>query len=210
MDLASIAPSSGTQGVAADRAYRNADFLSIMLSEITHQDPMKPQETSKLVEGMQALQELANSRFRKFREDIQWAGDLVDKNVIVGQANLSKEELAKVRELGIDPDVGFATAAGRITSYRVVNDSVWVQVNGKDYPIDNVQNITASERDPRAVAEMAAGLLGAACDYVDPITRTLKNGRITDLKWNANGDFAVIVNQQEVPFANIRRLGLAG
>ena len=92
---------------AQSDAFRNADFLKIMLSELAHQDPMQPQETSKIVENMQKLQELANTQYTKFRADIGWGQQLMGKTVNVQQMMIGESEKQKLINAGVRPDVGY-------------------------------------------------------------------------------------------------------
>ena len=89
---------------SADGSLRDADFMKILLSEITNQDPFKPQDSAQIVEGMQKLQELANSRYEKSRDDQRWARDLIGGSVSVQQAQLegacSKHEAWIERQQG--------------------------------------------------------------------------------------------------------------
>ena len=82
-----VAPMEGSES-----QFREADFMAIMLSEITNLDPFEPANTAEMVQNMQKLQELANANFEKFRNDIRWAQDLVGNEVTVGKTFMSENE----------------------------------------------------------------------------------------------------------------------
>ena len=93
MDISALtAPASTTQADGIQKSFREADFLAVMLTEITNQDPFQPTETAKMVEQMQQLQSLANSNYEKYRADIQWADSLVGKEITVTQVNMTTAE----------------------------------------------------------------------------------------------------------------------
>ena len=57
MDISTLTGASPTTQVGdTSGAFRDADFLAIMLAELANQDPFEPQETSKLVDNMRKLQ----------------------------------------------------------------------------------------------------------------------------------------------------------
>ena len=85
-------PQRGGAAETSQSAFRNADFLKIMLNELQNQNPLEPQDTGKLVENMQKLQDLANTTYSKFRNDIRWAQDLVGKSVEVQQVQGTPKE----------------------------------------------------------------------------------------------------------------------
>ena len=85
MTLDALRSSTSTAQTAAQvdsensSAFREADFMAIMLAELSNQDPFEPAETAKLVENAQKLQELSNTRFERYRNDLRWAQDLIGK-----------------------------------------------------------------------------------------------------------------------------------
>jgi hypothetical protein len=189
---------------AQAQAFRNADFLKIMLSELSHQDPMQPQETSKIVENMQKLQELANTQYTKFRADIQWGQQLMGQTVNVQQMMISESEKQKLLNAGVRPDVGYGNLDGKITSFRQVGETVYVTIGDYDYPIDNVKQVRpgASGNDPDYLANIGPNLLGKTVGYrLDD--GTMAQGKVTHVGYDTNGDVMLNVNGLAVPYRNM-------
>ena len=176
MQVNSTISASQAASTQQDAAMRDADFMSLMLAEVSNQDPFNPTETSKMVEGMQQLQELANSRYDKFRNDIRWAQDLMGSEVSVSQANLTADEATRLREQGLDPDVGFASVTGVAQGFRVVDEQVWVQVDGKDYQLDNVRSISPNSGSGDALGSWADRILGREVSWFDEETSDFRSG----------------------------------
>ncbi len=180
------AATGGTNdGVAS--AFRTADFLQVMLSELKQQDPMSPQDTSKIVENMQKLQELANTQFTKFRNDVRWAQDLMGQTVEVQQqGGLDDKAIADLASKGLNPDVGYGNVNGTISSYKVVGEMVYVTVDGHDYPIDNVKKVTPRIRDPDTLTRIADELMGRSVGYRDEDDKS-RQGTVTAVGWSRDG-----------------------
>ncbi|TVR14851.1 MAG: hypothetical protein EA401_03710 [Planctomycetota bacterium] len=188
-------------------AFRDADFLAIMMAELSNQDPFEPMETSKLVENMQKLQELANTRHESFRNDLRWAQELLGQTVTVNQAGLSEEEARNLRDRGLNPDVGFDFVSGRVESYRVVGEQAWIHVNGKDYKIDNVQRINP-DRSSDHNLEIANNLLGFFVTFSEDMQGDRGGGLVTDVQWNEAGEVFLTVDNRFVDYNAITSIGL--
>ncbi len=188
------------------KAFRNADFLRIMLTEVTSQNPFDPQETSKLVENMQKLQDLANSTYTKFRADVKWANDLMGQDVRVQQQTIDPKEVQAQKDKGLKPDVGYGQITGKVESFRVVDEAVWVTVKGKDYPIDNLKQIIPKNNDATYLATMADQLLGKTVVYRKADGSTA-GGTVGAVKYDQHGDLAVQVGQVAVPYKDVVQIG---
>lgn len=211
MSTSAITSSSGTttKATAEDnaKAFRQADFLKIMLAEVTSQSPFDPQETSKLVENMQKLQELANTTYEKFRSDIQWGQNLMGKEVRVQQMPITPAEQEKLVNKGLRPDVGYAQVQGRVESFRVVDESVYITIGGKDYPIDNLKQLIPQQNttDLSAVADR---LLGKEVVYYEQATATTGSGRVTSVALDNQGGILVEVGDTSVAYEDLIQIGL--
>lgn len=205
MSTSAVTSSTSSGGLidAQAQAFRNADFLKIMLSELANQDPMKPQETSKIVENMQKLQELANTQYTKFRADIQWGQQLLGKTVNVQQMMISEGEKQKLLNTGVRPDVGFGNLDGKVTSFRQVGETVYVTIGDHDYPIDNVKQVRPeSGNDPDYLADIAGNLLGRTVGYrLDD--GTMSQGRVTHVGYDTAGAVMLNINGLAVPYRNM-------
>lgn len=218
MELSSLVGRQGLNPAAAPTqsstgAFREADFLAIMLTEITNQDPFEPTETSKVVENMQKLQELANTQYGKFRNDMRWAQDLMNQEVSVQQEIITEQEAAKLTERGIKVGRGYESVQGTVENFRIVGESVWVTVDGFDYPIDNVKAVLA---DPNAngggqggggqsLAEIADTLLGRSVKTSEAsgtVREVMK--RIDD----SGGYDLILDNGKRVQFSDVTSIGV--
>lgn len=211
MDLSAITGSgngTGALGGSTSAAFRDADFLAIMLAEVANQDPFEPMETSKLVENMQKLQELANTRYQEHRNNLRWAQELVGEPITIGQSNLTPDEERILRERGLNPDTGFGFVTGRVESYRVLGENVWLTIDGADYQIDKLQRIEPAPFDGESVAGIAGGLLGRHVNYLGTADGGPGgSGRVSDVTWTEDGQIILTVDGQRVPFDAIRGIG---
>lgn len=188
-------------------AFRDADFLSIMMAELANQDPFEPMETSKLVENMQKLQDLANTRHESFRNDLRWAQEILGQSVTVNQAGLSEQETRNLRDRGLNPDVGYDFVSGRVESYRVVGEQAWIHVNGKDYKIDNVQRINPDQSSDHNL-QLANNLLGFFITYSEDMQGQRGGGIVSDVQWNERGEVFLTVGNRFVDYNAITSIGL--
>ncbi len=187
---------------AQSEAFRNADFLKIMLSELAHQDPMKPQETSKIVENMQKLQELANTQYTKFRADIAWGQQLLGQTVNVQQQMIGDGEKQSLLNAGVRPDVGYGNLDGKVTAFRQVGETVYVSIGDYDYPIDNIKQVRPTTNDPDYLADLAGNLLGRNVGYrMDD--GTAGKGKVTHVGYDTNGEVMLNIDGLAIPYRNM-------
>jgi flagellar hook assembly protein FlgD len=201
--------SSGGLGTDTSQAFRNADFLKIMLAEVTNQNPLEPQETGKLVDNMQKLQDLANTTYAKFRADIKWAQDLMGQTVGIQQQPLDPAQKEALEDKGLRPDVGFAQKTGKVTGFRVVDQVVYLQVGEHDYPTDNLKQIIPENNNAAYLATMADQMLGKKVVYQKPDGSTA-NGTITSVAYDAGQNLVFEIGDQRVPYTAIKQIGVAG
>ena len=209
MAVSPITSASTAKSGSADLdQFRNADFLKIMMSELSQQDPFKPQETSQIVENMQKLQELANTQFNKFRGDQTWAQDLIGKSVDAKQMAISDDQKKALVQAGLNPDVGYGNVSGPVDSYRVVNQTVYVSIGGKDYPTDNVTQVNPSTGSATYLAELANSLLGRQVSYTGADAASTGAGVVTSVA-NRDGKVMLNINGQDVPFDTVTKISVA-
>ncbi len=190
----------------SNAAFRDADFMKILLAEITQQDPFKPQETSKIIEGMQKVQELANTRHEKFRDDQRWARDIIGQSVTVQQVQVQGDQLTKLRERGLDPDLGYQSVSAVVERYRVVDETVWIHAGGKDYPIDNVRQIDAPPLGGEQLGSVAAGMLGRIVQFRSPDGMSSQEGLVTAVGLGSGGKIELTVGDQQIPVSQVQRI----
>lgn len=214
MDIAALsagnraAGSNGASAADSQKAFRDADFMKMLLAEITQQDPFKPQDTGQIVDGMQKLQQLANTKYQKFRDDQRFAQDLMGKDVTVQQASLQPKELEALKAKGLNPDVGFGTVQGKVDTYRVVDETVYLNVGGKDYAIDNLYQINPPQKDTSYLAGLASGILGTNASYYDTDPGKLSVGKVTAISLNGNNDVMLTIGGKDVPFSHVKKIAL--
>jgi flagellar hook assembly protein FlgD len=189
-------------------AFRSADFLKIMMTEITHQSPLDPSDTGKLVDNVQKLQELANTTFQKFRADITWGQQLVGQTVSVLQQPLSPAEKQSQLDKGLKPDVGFKQIVGKISSYRIVDQKVYVTVGDKDYPMDNVKQIVPDSQQSQYLANMADQLLGKSVAYLDA-KGLPASGKVTSVQYDKDSNLMLEIGKNSVNFNKVTQIGIA-
>ncbi len=202
-------PSSSSGTLASQAGFRNADFLKIMLGEIVNQDPLEPQETSKLVDNMRKIQELENSTYTNFRNDIRWAQDLMGKPINVQQFSGTDAQAKALSDKGVILDRGYATVNGKVDSFKVIDNQVYVTVGGKDYPINSVKQIRPETANPDHLAEMAAILLGTTVNYTKS-DKTTGNGVVKQVSMDSTGAIQLKVGDQTVPYTSVTSIGIAG
>ena len=195
---------TGSSSKANQQAFGSADFLAIMLSEITNQDPLNPSDTSKMVESMRQLQSMANTTNEKNRADITWAQQMVGSMVNVTQVVATEAERSSLINYGLVPDVGYANKDIRVEGFRVVNQEVWIESSdGKNYPIDNVKQVLNSRFDTTALAETSNRLLGMKVSYLSDNKGARKDGVVTSVDYNSDGAITLAVNGGYVRYDDI-------
>ncbi len=200
---------ASTGAADSTSAFRNADFLRIMMTEITNQNPLDPQDTGKLVENVQKLQDLANTTYQKFRADLTWGQQLIGQTVSVQQQALSPTEKQAQLDKGLKPDVGFGQVAGKVTSFRTIDQKVYITVGDKDYPMDNVRQIVPQAQQSQYLATMADQLLGKQVAYLNA-AGTLTAGKVTSVKYDKDSNLQLEVGGQSVNFDKVTQIGVAG
>lgn len=190
------ASSNSAAAKANQQAFGSADFLSIMLSEITNQDPLNPSDTSKMVESMRQLQVLANTANEKFRADVTWAQQMVGQMVNVTQVVATPEQQQDMKDVGLNPDVGYGNKDIRVEGFRVIDQTVWIQAqDGKQYPIDNIKQVLNDRFDTDALAETSNRLLGMRVGYLSGIDGTTrKEGVVTGVGYDSDGKISLAVD----------------
>jgi flagellar hook assembly protein FlgD len=190
---------------ASQQAFGSADFLSIMLSEITNQDPLNPSDTSKMVESMRQLQSVANTASEKNRADITWAQQMVGQMVNVTQVVATDAQKTAYVNYGLNPDVGFANKDIRVEGFRVVNKEVWVQSSdGKNYPIDNIKQVLNDRYDTTALMETSNRLLGMNVSYLTGDSKgTRASGVVTSVGYDSEGKVSLSVGGKIVAYDSI-------
>lgn len=176
--------------------FRDANFMKIILTEVTNQDPMNPSDTSKMVESMQQLQSLANTNYEKFRADVTWGQGLVGQMISVGQMGITEAQAKSYRDAGLNVDIGYNNINGRVESFKVINQSVWTTVNGKDYPVDNIKQVHSDTYNTQALTDTAQRLLGTTVKYTSSATGGSSTGVVTSVGYDDAGKIALGIDNK--------------
>jgi len=196
--------STSASAKANQQAFGDADFLSIMLTEITNQDPLAPSDTSKMVESMRQLQVLANTANEKFRADVSWGQQMVGSMVNVTQVSATAAELEAYKNSGLNPDVGFGNKDIRVEGFIVVNQEVWVRTDdGKDYPIDNIKQVRNDQFDTDALVETSNRLLGMRIGYLTGSDGKRAEGVVSSVGYDSDGKVVLAVNGGYVRYDDV-------
>ncbi len=210
--LTSGSNSTVSSAKANQQAFGNADFLTIMLTEITNQDPMAPSDTSKMVESMRQLQVLANTANEKFRADVTWAQQMSGSMVNVTQVGATEAEKKAYANAGLVPDTGYGNKDIRVVGFRVVDQTVWVQGdNGKDYPVDNIKQVRNNQFDTNALVETSSRLLGMRVGYLSGLDKTTRaEGVVASVGYDSLGKVVLGVNNGYVNYDDVVSITVPG
>ena len=124
----SVGTAAGESGFAA---LRSEDFIKVMLSELTNQDPFKPQDSAALLEQMSSL--------RNIESQLLLQGKLEDL-ILQNQVSAAGGLIGKVVS-GLD---GFNNQIeGIVTSVRVQDDQTLLELDsGKVLAMDRLTEIS--------------------------------------------------------------------
>ena len=111
----------------------SGEFLNIMLTELTNQDPLQPNDTAAVLEQLSSLRNIESQV--SLQEQLE---TMVMQNSISQASGM----IGKVVE-GLD--LGNDRISGVVTSVRVVDGEAELELDsGKTLPIDRVTAITAA------------------------------------------------------------------
>ena len=106
------------------------EFMNVLLTELKNQDPMKPQDTGKLLEQLSSLRNIESQT--SLQNQLQ---SLVTQNQLAGAGNLIGKQVT-----GLTQDN--QQISGLVSSVRVQDDSVVLELdNGRRLPMDRVTGI---------------------------------------------------------------------
>jgi len=203
--MSSIAATSTSTSTSSTDAYSgltSADFMKIMLTELTQQNPLEPADTKDLIANLRELQGLLTEQVAKKRSDLSWASELVGQTVTVSQSLVTNDEYNGLVDSGLTPDIGASSASGTVDSYKVVDDEVWISVGGYDYPIDNVTATTPASgaSNLATLAELGSSLNGRTIDYLDS-SGSIVSGTVTGVNIGDDGEYTLTVAGEEIRFS---------
>jgi len=119
---------SATAGGFADMT--SEQFIKVMIQELTHQDPFEPQDSQALLEQLSSLRNIESQLALE-----EQLGALVLQNQISAAGGL-------IGKLVTGTDAGYEQIQGVVTSVRVQDDAVYLELDtGKKLAMNAVTEI---------------------------------------------------------------------
>ncbi len=128
-----ISSSSGTSTKAPDKfaSLSSSEFVKIMLSELKNQDPLSPQDSSKMLEQLSSLRNIESQT--SLQDSLK---DLVSQNQISSAGALIGKSVE-----GLDASNNKVT--GLVTSVRVTDSKATLELdNGKSLEMSRVTAVS--------------------------------------------------------------------
>jgi flagellar basal-body rod modification protein FlgD len=108
--------------------FGSADFMQMLMTQLTHQDPLEPMNDSEMmnqITQLNSLQQLEqiNTSIQQSAQNNQstYAASLIGKMVSISTNGTSKE--------------------GRVTGFSIVSGTTNVQLDNDSYPLDEVMKV---------------------------------------------------------------------
>lgn len=127
---------------SANDTLTQADFLQIMVAQFENQDPMSDSSgggssgTSDYVEELMSMTNITTMQTMSQQQSMQLAGSLPGSTVVLN-------------------DNG-AAVSGVVTSAQIENATLYVTVNGTQYPASDLVSVTQSQAEAIAAAQESA------------------------------------------------------
>ena len=120
-------------------------FLTLMIEQLKHQDPLEPMDNSQMIAQQAALTQV--TELQKMNENMS------TNNMIMQATSLVGKEVTL-----IDPNDTTKTITGTVTSANFTSSTATVTVNGEEYPLGLIMSVAP---------EGSAGGPGATDDTAD-------------------------------------------
>ncbi|MCC7192114.1 MAG: hypothetical protein IT444_04955 [Phycisphaeraceae bacterium] len=112
--------SSSTPNVGAFGNLKTDDFLKVMMSELSHQDPFQPQDSSKLLEQMSSLRNIESQlSLQKSIESLVLNNQISSAGTMIGKVVSGLNDQNQ-------------TVSGLVTSVRVASGKVVLELDSGD------------------------------------------------------------------------------
>lgn len=141
MSAGAIAGSSSTttQGAGAFGKLKSEDFLKVMMTELQHQDPFQPQDSSKLLEQFSSLRNIESQLDLQ-----QQLGNLVLQNQVSAAGGL-------INKIVTGLDASNDKVQGLVTGVRIQDGNVMLDLDsGKTLAMSRVTQITVPPQNSAA------------------------------------------------------------
>lgn len=126
-DALSASSATKTKTNIASSSYDQ--FMKMMLSELTQQDPLKPMTTSELAQQMLSLKQVETS------DSLQSKLSSLGHSLMLGASHLIGKNVSV-----LDPATGL-TVTGSVQSLRSLNGEFQLVINGQPYSSEMVQEL---------------------------------------------------------------------
>jgi len=121
---------AGASGVNRFRDLSSEDFIRIMFTELTNQDPTEPQDSGKLLEQINSLRGIESNL-----ELMDKIGELVGQNEFASAANL-------IGKFVIGRNEEQQAAQGMVAAAGIEDDKIMLTLdNGERVPFDQVEHV---------------------------------------------------------------------
>ncbi len=107
---------------AARKGQDKDGFMKLLMSQMTHQDPMEPMSNQEMMQQMVTIESL--DRTQKLETSIK----SLNTNMFMSSANLIGRDVTVQ-----DPDDTQKTITGKVEGLRVDNGTANLVINGKNY-----------------------------------------------------------------------------
>ena len=123
--------SSTTAAKAASATTQHDQFMKLLMTELTHQDPMEPMKGAEMTQQMLVLEQLSTTA------NLETQIKQMNQSVVINSAQLIGKKV-EVR----DPNGTSQVFTGTVDSVRSSGGKLQVSVNGKNYPIELINSVS--------------------------------------------------------------------
>ena len=174
------------------------DFYTLLLSEMTNQDPLEPTSNTEFISQMATFTSMRSQQDALYYSNANYASSLVGKTVIVSA--------------GTGTTGG--TISGVVSNVNMSGDSFTVTVNGRDYAIKNVVKIISDSQTVTGTSNIGSDGAYATSLIGKRVTISARNSSgatvleqgVVDSIEVQDGQFSVIVNGLSYSIADVVRV----
>lgn len=174
------------------------DFYTLLLSEMTNQDPLEPTSNTEFISQMATFTSMRSQQDALYYSNANYASSLVGKTVIVSA--------------GTGTTGG--TISGVVSNVNMSGDSFTVTVNGRDYAIKNVVKIISDSQSYTGTSNIGSDGAYATSLIGKRVTISARNSSgatvleqgVVDSIEVQDGQFSVIVNGLSYSIADVVRV----
>ncbi len=174
------------------------DFYTLLLSEMTNQDPLEPTSNTEFISQMATFTSMRSQQDALYYSNANYASSLVGKTVIVSA--------------GTGTTGG--TISGVVSNVNMSGDSFTVTVNGRDYALKSVVKIVSDSQSYTGTSNIGSDGAYATSLIGKRVTISARNSSgatvleqgVVDSIEVQDGQFSVIVNGLSYSIADVVRV----